>query len=97
METQQTITELRRLEEKHKNDDVPTFSTNWSLLCHDVANRLEELEKRPKDIFNQMKTVCKNSHFTFDRDSHCSGYNYCMLKGFDCVCSFENCSLIKSN
>lgn len=48
-----------------------------------------------EDIFNIMKNNCKHSHFTFDRDSHCSGYNYCMLKGFDCVCCYENCGLIK--
>ena len=40
------IKELRRLEEKHKDDFVPTCSTNWSLLCHDVANRLEELSNK---------------------------------------------------
>lgn len=45
METEQMIRELRSLEEKHKNDFVGTCQTNWSLLCHDVANRLEELEK----------------------------------------------------
>lgn len=36
------IKELRRLEEKHKNDKVDTFENNWSAMCHDVANRLEE-------------------------------------------------------
>ena len=46
MTTEQMIKELRRLEEKHKDDFVPTCSTNWSLLCHDVANRLEELSNR---------------------------------------------------
>ena len=46
MTTEQMIKELRRLEEKHKDDFVPTCSTNWSLLCHDVANRLEELSSR---------------------------------------------------
>lgn len=40
------IIELRALEEKHKNDFVSTCATNWSLLCHDVANRLEELLNR---------------------------------------------------
>lgn len=43
MTTDSMICELRRLEEKHKDDIVPTFSNNWSLMCHDVANRLEEL------------------------------------------------------
>lgn len=45
MDTETMIAELRHLEEKHRNDHVYTFDTNWSLLCHDVANRLEELIK----------------------------------------------------
>jgi len=43
VKTEEMICELRRLEEIHKNDFVGTFETNWSLMCHDVANRLEEL------------------------------------------------------
>ena len=43
MDTERMIRELRRLAEKHKDDVVFTFETNWSLLCSDVANRLEEL------------------------------------------------------
>lgn len=45
METEVMIRELRRLAEKHQNDIVGTFATNWSLLCRDVANRLEELNE----------------------------------------------------
>lgn len=54
MTTEQMIKELRSLEEKHKDDFVPTCSTNWSLLCHDVANRLEELS-------NKSCTGCKHN------------------------------------
>lgn len=43
MKTEEMICELRRLEEAHKNDFVGTCETNWSLMCRDVANRLEEL------------------------------------------------------
>jgi len=43
MKTEEMICELRRLEEAHKDDFVGTGETNWSLMCHDVANRLEEL------------------------------------------------------
>lgn len=43
MDTERMIKELRRLSEKHKDDRVDTFATNWSVLCSDVANRLEEL------------------------------------------------------
>lgn len=44
MKTSEMIRELRRLEEVHKNDIVSTGANNWSIMCHDVANRLEELE-----------------------------------------------------
>lgn len=37
------IIELRSVAEKHKNDKLYTFDTNWYALCTDVANRLEEL------------------------------------------------------
>ena len=43
MNTETMINELRRLSDKHKNDRVDTFTTNWSALCRDVADRLEEL------------------------------------------------------
>ena len=39
------IRELRRLEEVHRDDFVGTGEPNWSLMCRDVANRLEELLK----------------------------------------------------
>lgn len=43
MDTEKMIMELRRLYEIHKDDKVDTFATDWSALCRDVANRLEEL------------------------------------------------------
>lgn len=43
MTTDSMIRELHRLEEKHKADIIHTFGNNWSLMFHDVANRLEEL------------------------------------------------------
>lgn len=50
MSTEDMIRELRRLEEIHKDDIVFTGQTNWSSLCHDVANRLEELSKQSEDV-----------------------------------------------
>ena len=47
------IRELRRLSEKHKDDSVDTFATNWSALGKDVANRLEELLKY-KHMYEKM-------------------------------------------
>ena len=48
MDTEQMIRELRYLEEKYKNCTYSTFETNWYCLCHDVANRLEELNEELK-------------------------------------------------
>lgn len=48
MDTQTMIKELKRLAETHKSDRVDTCDTNWSALCTDVADRLEELSK-PKN------------------------------------------------
>lgn len=45
MSTEKMIQELRRLSKIHKNDRVDSFGTDWSSLCYDVANRLEELLK----------------------------------------------------
>lgn len=64
MDTEKMIRELRMLSEKHKNDRVDTFETNWSILCNDVANRLEELltykymyEDLNKQNINSMEVV----------------------------------------
>lgn len=43
MKTEEMINELRRLEEAHRDDFVGTCEMNWASMCHDVANRLEEL------------------------------------------------------
>lgn len=52
METIKMIKELRNLEEKHRNDRVDTFGTNWRHVCHDVANWLEELNNQLNNINN---------------------------------------------
>lgn len=48
MDTETMISELRAVAEKHKNDRLNTFDTNWYALCTDVANRLEELLRQNK-------------------------------------------------
>ena len=50
MDTEQMIRELRYLEEKYKNCTYSVFETNWYCLCHDVANRLEELNEELKAL-----------------------------------------------
>lgn len=59
METKEMIRELRRLEEKHKNDVVSTGSNNWSRMCHDVANKLEELSNTQhfEEVLQNVKKV----------------------------------------
>ena len=47
MDTEQMIRELRYLENKYKEYTYGTFETNW---CHDVANRLEELNEELKAL-----------------------------------------------
>ena len=50
MDTEQMIRELRYLENKYKEYTYGTFETNWHYLCHDVANRLEELNEELKAL-----------------------------------------------
>jgi hypothetical protein len=45
MNTESMIQELRKLSNKYKDYRVDTFATDWSALCSDVANKLEELCK----------------------------------------------------
>ena len=53
MDTEQMIRELRYLENEYKDRKYSTFETNWHLMCHDVANRLEELNNELKKYKNQ--------------------------------------------
>ena len=53
MDTEQMIRELRYLENKYKDCTYSTFETNWHCMCHDVANRLEELNDELKKYRNQ--------------------------------------------
>ena len=53
MDTEQMIRELRYLENEYKDCKYSTFETNWHLMCHDVANRLEELNNELKKYKNQ--------------------------------------------
>lgn len=57
MDTEQMIRELRCLEEEYRNCeygilelDGATIKTNWYRLCHDVADKLEELNEELKAL-----------------------------------------------
>ena len=43
MKTEDMIVELRNVEEKYKNNTYATGETNISLMCSEVADRLEAL------------------------------------------------------
>lgn len=51
------IFELRRLAKKHENDKVFTGQNDWSQMCKDVANRLEELNEENKDLRRKLETI----------------------------------------
>lgn len=64
METSTMIRQLRRTAKKHENDKLLTFATDITAMCTDVANRLEELEKKNKEIRAKaidefVKEICK--------------------------------------
>ena len=45
MNTEDMIRELRNVEEKYKNKTYATGETNISLMCSEVADRLEALHR----------------------------------------------------
>jgi hypothetical protein len=53
------IRELRRLEGKHKNDTFTAGADNWSRMCHDIANKLEQLSNMQhfEDTFVSVKLM----------------------------------------
>lgn len=59
MNTERMIRELRNISEKHKDDSVFTGHLNLSLMCRDVADRLEDLKRyedtglTPEEIVEQ--------------------------------------------
>ena len=57
MNTDKMIRELRRLAEKHKNDKVFTGENNWSNMCTDVADRLEEQNNEIQRLTNYIKEL----------------------------------------
>ena len=46
MTREELIRNLEYTMEKHKNDTVPTFSTNISVMCKDILDYLEEQEPK---------------------------------------------------
>jgi len=64
MTTDIMIRQLRYTAKKHENDKLHTFDTNISLMCTEVANRLEEIEKEKSEIRNKaieefLSEICK--------------------------------------
>lgn len=75
METSTMIRQLRRTAKKHENDKLHTFDTDISLMCTEVANRLEELEKENKEI--RAKTIDEFAEKCYEKISKCE----CTLSG----------------
>lgn len=64
MNKEDLIRNLKYTREKHKNDFVPTFGTNISLMCEDILNYLEQeqrwipvSERLPK-VFEFVNVTC---------------------------------------
>ena len=74
-----------------------TGEDGWKTPIIKIRSYLDGYDKGQTDMFEILQRCCKHSYFTFDEDSHCSGYNYCKLKGFDCVCTFKNCPNIEKD
>ena len=67
MDTEQMIRELRYLEDKYKDRSYSTFEVNWYCLCHDVANRLEELYEELKKYKKSPEKVYLDSQKEVER------------------------------
>lgn len=93
-----TAAERQGIEDYIASISVDTGFNLWELQeqvkVYD-AYKNKGYEQGKKETFNKMSCNCKYSCFAYDEDSHCSGYNYCRLKGFDCVCCLQNCDLLK--
>lgn len=76
MTTENMISELRNLSEKHKNDTVHTFETNWSLLCHDVANELEALMKHYNSLYGDIVEVLGEERYKAAKKEILDSGNY---------------------
>lgn len=78
METVKMIKELRRLAKKHENDKVNTLDTNWSALCTDVANRLEELESRGQSAWDIIYNKALELEKKYEEHAAVNGVNSCI-------------------
>ena len=67
MDTEQMIRELRYLEDKYKDRSYSTFEVNWYYMCHDVANRLEELYEELKKYKKSSEKVYLDSQKEVER------------------------------
>lgn len=61
MSIDQMIRELRSLEEKNKDRTYSTFETKWNQVCHDTANKLEEVLTGITELKNNISSSVKES------------------------------------
>ncbi|NBH15610.1 hypothetical protein D3Z36_15970 [Lachnospiraceae bacterium] len=72
MKTVDMIRELRREAEKHKSDKVFTGQTNISVMCADVADKLEENLKaliKVNDNIDDLIDVAHETSLKFEGES----------------------------
>ena len=66
MSIDQMIRELRNLEEKNENRTYSTFETKWNQVCHDTANKLEEVLTGISELRNNISSSVKESKQDFE-------------------------------
>lgn len=65
MKTSDLIKGLQVLADRHANDPVTPFETNWSAVCTEVANHLSELDRQYKETCEEL-AAWVNWYETYD-------------------------------
>lgn len=67
MSIDQMIRELRCLEEKNKNHTYSTFETKWNQVCHDTAEKLEEVISELSKFRSSISSSVKESQQALEK------------------------------
>ena len=66
MSVDQMIRELRSLEEKNRDRTYSTFEVKWDQVCHDTANKLEEILVGVSELRNNISSSVKETKQDFE-------------------------------
>ena len=66
MSIDQMIRELRSLEEKNRDRTYSTFEVKWDQVCHDTANKLEEILVGVSELRNNISSSVKETKQNFE-------------------------------